>query len=514
MVRLVTGLFSAMTKQPFLGCLRNFCSISRLFLSCLFLLTSISARAGEPLIQQLESLVSGLPQGSVYSIQVRDPASGNVLFEKGASRNLVPASVLKVLTATTAYDALGHDFRYHTRIQAQRLPSTRGVIKGAVMLSFSGDPSLKHKDLEELILQLKRKGVASIAGDFWLNGEVFSGYDRAGGVSWDDLNVCFAAPAAAMILDRNCFYAWLKPAGKDGELAIIEYDEPDWQLAVDNRIRTRKLDEGEKCAQEVRASSEYEYRLDGCITADSWPLRLAFSVNNVERAVERYLKALLKRHNIRLKGRVIVGRPDMNFPRVLAEHQSEKLPKLLKPVLSDSDNLYSDSILKTVAYQKSGKPGSFASGIESARELLGDKGVGFGSSRLVDGSGLSRYNFISASTLVDVLMVAWSEWGEASPWLNERDRKEQWFKTGYMSGVSSMAGYVFPEKGRPLVFAVILNGLMPPLPASREEMQAFRKEIRGFHRSFLNVLNNKGLPENKSRTSLPAPATISRAPKG
>ena len=458
----------------------------------ILLVWSVSAGADQPLVKQLETLVAELPPGSVFSIQVRDPSSGEVLFEKGADLNLVPASVLKVLTATLAYDALGNDFRYSTRIMAQNRPSRQGVVKGGVILSFSGDPSLKHEDVEALIQRMKANGVTTIAGDIWLDGGVFAGYDRAGGVSWDDLNICFAAPAAAMVLDRNCFYAWLKPAKKEGQPAVIEYDKPDWQLAVDNRIITRKQPEGEKCVQEVRASADFEYRLDGCISPDSWPLRLAFSVNDVERAVVRYVVALLKRYDIRLKGRVISGRPELDFSETLAEHQSEQLPDLLKPVLNNSDNLYSDSILKTVAYQESGKPGSYASGIQSARKLLGDKGVGFGSSRLVDGSGLSRYNFISASTLVDVLILAWSQWGENSPWLTERDRKEQWLKTGYMSGVSSMAGYVFPEKGRPLVFAVILNGLMPPLPASREEMKAFRKDIRGFHRSFLKALSGKG----------------------
>ena len=444
-----------------------------------------NALAAPPLVKELEQLVDSLPPGSVYSIQVRDPASGEVVFEQGAQLNLVPASVLKVITATLAYEALGNEFRYSTRITAQHKPFRKGVVKGAVVLEFSGDPSLKHAHLDDLVKQLKNKGVKTIAGDLWLDGEVFSGYDRAGGVSWDDLNICFAAPAAAMILDRNCFYGWLKPGRKEGDRTTIKYDESDWHLAVDNQVLTSS---DKNCGLEVRASSEKEYLLQGCISPRSRAVRLAFSVNNVERAVQRYMKAKLRKHGVQLRGRIIVGRPDLDMPYVLAEHRSELLPELLKPVLNDSDNLYSDSILKTVGYQTSGKPGSYASGIESARELLGGKGVGFGSSRLVDGSGLSRYNFISASTLVDVLMFGWSRWGEGSPWLNDRNRKEKWLKTGYMSGVSSMAGYVFQNNGRPLVFAVILNGLMPPLPASREEMKAFRKDIKTFHRSFLKVL--------------------------
>lgn len=450
---------------------------------------SLHLSAKDELVEQLEKLVSSLPSGSVYSIQVRDPKTGGIVFEQGAQLNLVPASVLKVLTATLAYDALGNEFHYTTQVQTERKPSRKGIVNGPVVFSFSGDPSLKREHLDAMVMQLKKKGVKSIGGDIWLDGEVYEGYDRAGGVSWDDLNICFAAPASAMILDRNCFYGWLKPGKKDGDKTSIKYDEPDWKLSVDNNVITMSEKE---CTLQVRPSADHEYRLEGCISPMSRPIKLAFAVNNVERAVQRYLRAALKANRIKLKGRILLGRPDKNLPVLLAEHKSENLPDLLKPVLDDSDNLYSDSILKTVAHQTSGKPGSYATGIEMAREVLGGKGVGFGSSRLVDGSGLSRYNFISAATLVDVLMLGWSQWGEDSPWLNGREKKERWLKTGYMSGVSSMAGYVFPEEGRPLVFAVILNGLMPPLPASREEMKAFRKDIRSFHRSFLKVLTSKG----------------------
>ena len=461
-------------------------------------LWSFQSTAEEPLVQQLETLVSELPVGSVYSIQVRDPANGRVLYEQGAHLNLVPASVLKLVTATLAYEALGEEFRYSTQFISETLPGRNGIIRGVTALSFSGDPSFKREDLDQIVRDLKEQGVKTIDGDLWLDNDVFTGYDRAGGVSWDDLNICYAAPASAMILDRNCFHGWLKPGKKEGDPAILEYDRPEWLLTVDNQIVTRSLPDGERCIQKIRPSPENEYRLEGCISPRSRGLRMAFSVNDVERAVEKYLLAALHEQDIRLLGRIISGQPGQELPHVLAEHQSEALPQLLKPVLEDSDNLYSDSILKTVGHHMSGKPGSYASGIESARTILGDKGVGFGSSRLVDGSGLSRYNFISAATLVDILMLGWKQWGEESPWLNDRKRSEQWFKTGYMSGVRSMAGYVFPDNGRPLVFAVILNGLMPPLPASDREMQSFRRDIRAFSRAFLKTLASSGQSLNIS----------------
>ena len=333
--------------------------------------------ADEPLVQRLETLVSELPPGSVYSIQVRDPANGKVLYEQGAHLNLVPASVLKVVTATLAYETLGENFRYTTRIRSENPVTGSGTLKGAVSLSFSGDPSFKREHLDQLIAELEELGVKNIAGNFWLDDDVFTGYDRAGGVSWDDLNICFAAPAAPMILDRNCFHGWLRPGKNKGDPAIIEYDRPEWLLEVDNKVITRNAPDGGRCLQQVTPSTDYEYQLDGCISPRSRGLRMAFSVNNVERAVEKYVLAALQEHGIHLQGQIISGSPRLVFSHILAQHESETLPQLLKPVLDNSDNLYSDSILKTVGHQLSGKPGSYALGIESARTILGDKGGRF-----------------------------------------------------------------------------------------------------------------------------------------
>ena len=300
------------------------------FMVGLVVLCSSTIVTANAVVNRLEALVSELPEGSVYSIQVRDPIKGEVLYEQGAHLNLIPASTLKVLTATLAYEALGQEFHYSTYITSENKVNKKGTVNGAVILSFAGDPSLKREHLIELVEQLKENGVKTISGDLWLDGAVYSGYDRAGGVSWDDLNICFAAPASAMILDRNCFYGWLKPGKNEGDLAVMEYDKPEWNLEVDNRVVTQKQPDGERCTQRVRPSGEYEYQLQGCISPNSRPLRMAFSVNDVERAVERFMYDVLEQHDITLKGRIIAGRPELDSPHILAEHNSELLPELLK----------------------------------------------------------------------------------------------------------------------------------------------------------------------------------------
>ena len=452
-------------------------------------LNFLAFSASGSLSEQLDQLMASLPEGSIQGVQVQEANSGQILYNRNIHYNLLPASTLKVLTAFVAYQSLGAEFRFQTRLLSQHKIYRKPVYKGDLTLQFNGDPSLTHDDLIALLSVLSKEGVREIRGNIWLDNSAFDGYLRAGGTSWDDRNICFAAPTSAMILDRNCFFGWLR-ATKPGQKAKMEYDEPEWYTEVDNQIVTRKPLESELlgCVQEVWPSQDYEYRLEGCISPEREPMRMAFSVNNVERAVKRFVKSVLKRKGITLQGRVLVGRPKYTNKFLVSGHQSAPLPALLDRVLEKSDNLYADSLLKTLGRQLTGGAGSYYSGSKRIREVLNEAGVPLSRSRIVDGSGLSRYNLISVEEMNRVLVVGWQQWGEKAPWLANRNQSEYWLKSGYLNGVNNMAGYAFPDDGEPLIFTVMLNGLRSEYPTNKEELKNFHNNIRTFHRSFLALL--------------------------
>ncbi|WP_422447383.1 MULTISPECIES: D-alanyl-D-alanine carboxypeptidase/D-alanyl-D-alanine endopeptidase [unclassified Endozoicomonas] len=438
----------------------------------------------------LDRLIATLPPGHIHSIKVIEAETGKVLFDRNSRFNLLPASTVKAITAISAYRVLGEEYRYQTRLLGNKPLAEGKEYAGDLILTFSGDPSLTRHDLSELLGKLINKGVKVIRGNIWLDGSIYSGYPRAGGASWDDHNICFAAPVSAMILDRNCFFGWLVPSGTEGQLSKMVYDEPHWQLSVDNRIAIRKpqAHEPDGCVQEVWPSSNHEYRLEGCIAPDAKPMRMAFSVRDPERAAARFVESFLQANNIRLEGRVVVEKPQGDFTWLVASHHSAPVPDLLQRVLDKSDNLYADSLLKTIGSSVKGEKGSYSSGTEAVLAMLREEGVDLTRGRLVDGSGLSRYNMLSADDFTEVLQTGWKSWGENAPWLASRDDERRWLKTGYMSGVNSMVGYAFPENNSPLIFAVLLNGLRPVQPATNEEVRAFHHEIRLFHRAFLERL--------------------------
>ena len=441
------------------------------------------------LSDDLDQLIATLPPGNVHSIKVINAETGAVVHDRNGQFNLLPASTIKTITAISAYQSLGGDYRYQTRLLADQ-PVGRDAHVGDLVVSFSGDPTLTRADLANMLERLTTAGITTIKGNVWIDGSIYSGYPRAGGASWDDHNICFAAPVSAVILDHNCFYGWLVPAKIAGDYAQMFYDQPDWLLSVDSHVvtRNRSADPKKRCIQEVWPSSGHEYRLDGCIYANKKRMRMAFAVRDPEEAAARYVDSWLEQHNITLQGKILIGKPTGAFNEVVAVHQSEPVPAMLQELLKVSDNLYADSILKTMGHTLYGEQGSYASGTEAVLNLLRTHGVDMNRSRLVDGSGLSRYNMVSAEEFTEVLKVGWESWGEQAPWLAARSDKRLWLKTGYMSGVNAMVGYVFRDGKAPLIFAVILNGLQPEQPATRDEVKSFHDGIRAFNRAFLGQL--------------------------
>ncbi|MCD8475930.1 MAG: D-alanyl-D-alanine carboxypeptidase/D-alanyl-D-alanine-endopeptidase, partial [Shewanella fodinae] len=115
---------------------------------------------------------------------------------------MLPASTQKLLTAVTAWQVLGEDFRFHTRLFTTG-HIKNGVINGDIYLQFSGDPRLTRAQLAQMATKLAATGVQKIAGKVVLVGNNDSQWQAPGWV-WDDLGICYAAPVSAFVIDQNC----------------------------------------------------------------------------------------------------------------------------------------------------------------------------------------------------------------------------------------------------------------------------------------------------------------------
>lgn len=182
-------------------------------------------------------------------------------------------------------------------------------------------------------------------------------------------------------------------------------------------------------------------------------------------------KSALQRKGVEVQGKIKEGKAPETCT-LLAKHESEPLRELAKVLLKNSDNLYANCIFKKMG-------GSWTKGQESVESFLEELRIE--GLRVVDGSGESRYNLISPHQMVKFLkkMKGSKDLREALPTPGEEGTlrfrmgmlKDIQAKTGSMTGVSSLCGYLTTEEGEKLTFAIFVNGYMEEGSEIKEQLE-------------------------------------------
>jgi D-alanyl-D-alanine carboxypeptidase/D-alanyl-D-alanine-endopeptidase (penicillin-binding protein 4) len=447
------------------------------------------------------------PKHSTLGVIAWDLTHNRLLVSDNARRAMLPASVQKLLLATAASHRLGNEFQFKTRLYAKGMspasqsPATDGKAnnkgtansKGKVdslYLEFSGDPSLTQAQLNELLAPLKGLGIASI-GSLTLVGAKEAS-TKARGWVWDDLGVCYAAPVSEFVIDENCIRAYLVPA-KDGKSSQVRLPKSG-AVSIDN---TLTLDIGaspDACRPELEVTGENQYRLYGCWhSLNSLPLSIAVSEPNAW--ARSKVTAAIDKFGISI-GRVSFANEVASGAHLLSEHSSLPLPALVTKMLKESDNLIADAFFKTLGKLET-NGADFIGSSQAMEASLAELGLELDHSRLLDGSGLSRYNLLSAQTLfntlelihdrpelnslIEALPIAGKDGtlayrrGFGAPPLKDK----VFAKTGSMQGVANLAGFA-TSKDSEIAFVVIENGLVEKAEGKTREP--------GFSAVFLKAL--------------------------
>jgi len=186
------------------------------------------------------------------------------------------------------------------------------------------------------------------------------------------------------------------------------------------------------------------------------------------------LAQVLRQQGIQLRGRVRLVEPGEPLPPLttLIEHRSSLLASI-EVANKRSQNFYAEQILKTLGREVLGE-GSFKRGVEAVTAFLEEQGLDLGGSRLVDGSGLSPENRLSARLTTD-LLVAMARTPMAQGYMTSlaqagvdgsmRNRLREpefrgkvFAKTGTLARVRALSGYVRSRRGELLAYSFLMNG--------------------------------------------------------
>ncbi len=383
---------------------------------CFLLITNLCLASGH-LQQDMVTIIRRADRtvnAGFYVAYANDPE--HCLCAKHAERLFTPGSLMKVITAAAAFSMLGPDFRYTTDILAHGSVH-KGMLRGNIYIKASGDPSFMQDDLKHLLIVLRKRGIRHIQGTLFIDGTMFEENPTScygPGFCIDDLGKSDMSPITGFILDHN------------------------------------DIDNG--CHQTVTPQLVYE-------------------------GFFKTIAQLCRSAGIIVRGPVRIGRTPA-CAKVLVRHRSAPLATLMQQMLQESDNLYANALFKYLGSLMPGSVGTWQSGSQALVKFL-SKTIGIDTSgiKIIDGAGLSRYNLLTPKVIAHVLAWVYKNCALYSPYARSlaqpgkpgtlADRltgisQKIYAKTGTMSGVSGLAGYLIPtaEPAMPIIFTIMLNGFI------------------------------------------------------
>ena len=474
---------------------------------------SQSARGVGQLQRSLESILNDPPLAhGTWGVLVQSLKNGETLFAWNPQKLLLPASNMKLVTLAAAAAELGWDYAYRTTLLASGSISG-GVLAGDLIVVGSGDPSIGNIDgsaerlFGEWADRLQQLGVRAIAGHIVGDDNAFDEEILGFGWSWDDLPEDYAAGVGALQFNENAIRVTVSPGPKAGEPAGIAVDPPESGIVISNAVRTGA--QGSPASLSAhRLPGHDSLVVGGSIAAGAeTPAVLTMSVDNPTVYFVRALRRSLIAHGIDVRGPAIdIDDLDSALDRTgmttVAEHRSPPLSVLAVRLMRISQNQYAETFLKTLGMERAASapdalrraspelasdsgerrreasaersPATALKGRTVAQKLFQDWGVDPGSLIIRDGSGLSRYDFLTAQALVTILTHVYKDSKLYEPFaaslptpgtdgtlanrlkgtaVENRLRA----KTGSMSQVRALSGYVTTSDDEPLVFSIIAN---------------------------------------------------------
>jgi D-alanyl-D-alanine carboxypeptidase/D-alanyl-D-alanine-endopeptidase (penicillin-binding protein 4) len=412
-----------------------------------------------------------------WGIIVKNLADQQTLYERDGEKYFTPASNTKLLITAAALQELGANFRIRTSVYQDG--------EGVLRVFGRGDPSLKIPQLQKLAQQLHQQGISQvnqlIADDSYFQGDIVNP-----SWEWEDLAADYGAPVSSLILNQNAsvFQVWPQTIGKPLQL---KWNEPAdafvWRVE-NNSVTTQKNESG--FLRVSRSLHGPVLHIQGQMAVNSTPNMRAIAVFNPVEHFLRHFRQTLVKEGISVQD-ISHGAGSQN-QRELAAVESPPLSELLIETNVNSNNLYAEALLRALAIKQPGEHHQTTAdvGLAVVKNSLTQLGVDPSGYILVDGSGLSRKNLISPQALVQTLQaIAESPQAEifrdslpvagVSGTLRNRLRDTPAVgivqaKTGTMTGVVSLSGYVNSPNYQPLAFSIIVNHSQQPARVVRQSI--------------------------------------------
>lgn len=440
----------------------------------------------QSLAEKLTSILTNNSlNGTTTGVSVRKADTGELLYSFYGDHRLHPASNMKILTTVAALKKLGPDYQFSTEVLTDG--RVRGnVLQGNLYLKGKGDPTLLKEDLDQMAAKLKSLGIKQINGNLIGDDSWYDDVRLSQDLNWSDEPFYTGAQVSALTLSPNEDYdagtiiVDVLPGKSVGDKPIVTLTPQTEYVEIVNKAETVKKDHSKTISIEREHGSNRIF-ITGAIPLEGSSSRSWVSIWEPTGYAVDVFKKSLEENNITIigRGRATVGKAPANAT-LLTERKSMPLHELLIPFMKLSNNGHGETLAKEMGRAVYDE-GSWDEGLRVMKEVLGNYGVNTSTLLLRDGSGMSHKNLIPSNELSQLLFAIQTEdWYPAfekslpvagnaerlvggtlrSRMLNTAAANNVLAKTGSLTGVSSLSGYVTTKDGHKLAFSIIVNNYL------------------------------------------------------
>ncbi|SDM58595.1 D-alanyl-D-alanine carboxypeptidase / D-alanyl-D-alanine-endopeptidase (penicillin-binding protein 4) [Psychrobacillus sp. OK028] len=462
-----------------------------------------SAQAKEVIDKTLSDSITNMVDeklaGAEVSITIRDGFSGEILYDYNALTAVKPASNMKLLTTAAALDVLGKDYRFTTSLYTSGKISN-GVLKGNLYLKGEGDPTLSIEDLQRFAKELKAKGIHKVDGrivgdDKWFDNDLLTP-----GIWVGDESYYYAAPISALTTSPNTDYDTgtiiVEAIGTAvGDLPSIKVTPHIGDLQIVNEAGTVEA------GKPNTVTIERLYETNKIVVSGNLPIdktkREWVTVKHPTTHTLSMFQEVLAEAGIEYSKDKVFQAATPKSAQLVAKKQSMTLEELLIPYMKLSNNGIADILVKTMGKVKN-HHGSTEAGLQVLREYGNSINLNMADWQFEDGSGMSHENRVSSLTMSELLFkVQGEDWFttyfNSLPIAANTDRMvggtlrnrlkdpltagKVYAKTGSLTGVSTLSGYLEASSGQSYIFSVLVQNKSGASTAIDEIVKEIAKEL-------------------------------------
>lgn len=420
--------------------------MKKIFLLSLMLLFAQQVFAG-PIDRTISN--SGINKGAV-AVSVKEANTGKTVYSLNETKPSVPASTLKMVTLSASIDTLGKDYKFSTKLYKNT--------NNELYLKLGADPFLTSTNLNQLFNTAKNKNIIEPKNIF-VDDYIFDSVEWGEGWQWDDDLNPLMPKYSSYNIDKNLLSIVIAPTTQGAPANI--YTTKFYPTTFMNLVTTGNFND--ITLSRANNISPDMLTVEGTIKNQ---LTKQVPINNLKRYFILRCEDAIRSAKIEYYNNIVQKKtPASNI--YLADEITHPIQDAVNEILKNSNNLIAETVFKLAGAKFVNNTGSFNNSQKMLNAYFDKIGLNYSDIRIVDGSGVSKNNMITADFMTEFLvkMSNSEDFKNALPTAGEGTLANRMLyfkdnlraKTGTHCSESAIAGYITARSGKTYAFDIMIN---------------------------------------------------------